>query len=154
MLVSGIQHYHGGCWRYVPSFHLSKGLSMNGNFMIFSVDKSDYDEQMLTLNRRTIHRIMSNEGIEFETVLGCYEGVIEVSYLIRDMSKQQAIFELSEMFNQDSTLYVDVNFEAVLFFNDQGREILRLGKFTKVDEDTALKSVAYTKIGNDYYTCG
>lgn len=126
---------------------------MLGNFMIFSVDKSDYDEQMLTLNRRTVHRIMNNEDIEFETVLGCYEGVIEVSYLIRDMSKQESIFELSALFNQDSTLYVDVNFEAVLFFNEQDSKIQHLGKFTKVDEEVALKSVAYTKIGNDYYTC-
>lgn len=88
-------------------------------------------------------------GFNYSKVIGCYEGIKEVSFMVTIHSTHNLNFmkHLGEVYKQDSILYRDHEGNSNLIFMD-GRESINLGKMVQVSESEALSSIAYTYVPN------
>lgn len=111
--------------------------------IIFSVDQADLDHKHNVMAQKQVENDLRAMGINYERMLGVYQGNEETSYLVTDMSAVSIILGIAREFNQDSILLRDNENNASLKFFD-GRQILPLGKLNAVSIDEAVKSDAYT----------
>ena len=73
--------------------------------LIFSVDRYHHDAVTQQQGRRWIRKLMEQDNVEYKQVVGRYEGVDEVSYIVR--AKHLAKVErYCRYANQDGFLYV------------------------------------------------
>lgn len=110
--------------------------------IIFSVDRTTSSGFENAMNRRIAERDMAMMGIQFERVLGAYEGAEEWSYIV-DGKHAELIRGIAKHYNQDSILLRDNENQCNLQYFD-GRPLQFIGELKQVSQEIALASGCYT----------
>jgi hypothetical protein len=119
----------------------------NNQYFLFSVYRTD--DALNIMNHELTKQHLSNTGIAFIECNSRYEGINEKCFLV-DARHETKVNQLSKDFNQDSVLFIDALNNATLIYKDG--TIDKLGAFKRVDRDNATKKIAYTQIGDQFYT--
>lgn len=122
-------------------------------FVIISADRPGFTPEVLAMRRDTFEHQLRARDLDFKRMLGMWEGVQEVSYLvlIPHPYDEHSALRLARRYGQESALYVDANRHAtVMALNaeDGGpdvKESIGLGVWQETTPDLAVQQPAYTK---------
>lgn len=108
--------------------------------------------------RRNQHLLsrLNSLGVKSEAVIGKYCGVVEHSFKVRaeEVHHIKKILVLAESFEQESILTMFEDGTNCRLISPNGKELARLGNYTKVTEAVAVRNKNYTlERLNDYYIC-
>lgn len=117
-------------------------------FIIFSVDRSELREDQNLTSRSWLVDQLTNAGIPFQMLNGCYEGRTEKSYLVADI-QESIVKKICEITKQDCYIKVDNNKNAEIV-NKWG-DAISIGLWQQVTRSVAESLSGYTKFRNDYY---
>lgn len=125
----------------------------NKNMTIVSACKSELPLAENWKRHFKLCGMLKQRRIPFKVVQGFYKGVAEVSVMIPG-SKSEFAMRMATHYKQESVLIIDEHKEARLHYLQSGIE-LDLGKFSPVDEATALKHDSFTfdPVYKTYYVC-
>lgn len=127
--------------------------------IIFSVDRSNNSQQSNEHNRRLAENDMVSMDIAFDKVVGVYNGVMESSYIVTDMSKVKQIIGMAKEFQQESVLLRDNENNCTLQFLSKFRNCISIGKLEAIHEVEACElfikggSYTYSPSLKQYFTC-
>ena len=126
--------------------------------IIFSVESSDLSTPENAMNKRIAENAMTNMGMEFEKLVGVYNGVLETSYLITDMNFLLTAMGIAKEFNQESVLLRDNENNCTLKYLSNN-ELQPIGKLESIHETEACEifiqggSYTYKPSTKQYFTC-
>lgn len=121
--------------------------------VIFSVERGDVEYHQNKASCRVIEGQMTNKGIEFEKLVGSYNGIEETSYMV-SYEHLEYTLSMAAWFSQHSILIRDNENNASLRLIDS-TEIIKLGKMINVSVEEALGNDSWSfhpKL-NKYFIC-
>jgi len=112
---------------------------------MFSAYKANQTLAQNQLAARHAENDMTRMNIQFEKVLGVYQGSEEISYLVTGLNLIVVgkIIGMAKVLEQDSILLRDNENNCHLKFFDN-RPMLPIGRMVEVPQSEALSSEAYT----------
>jgi hypothetical protein len=117
-------------------------MRSNEQFFIFSVYQSNKSRTDNEKESNFIFWKLSNAGIPFKQVDGCYLGEREESFLV-PAKYEKEIMEIAKAYNQESVLFVDSKRRGHLIYLEDNKTI-NLGTLQKVSDEQASNLEAYT----------
>lgn len=87
-------------------------------------------------------------GLFVVDAVGVYKGHKEESRIVHGLSQYQVLL-LAREFDQESVLEMDEELNGRLIFPSS--PAVNLGKLQEVDDHSAMRGEAYTRIGNRFY---
>lgn len=126
--------------------------------IIFSVESSTLSKPENAMNKRIAENAMVNMGIQFEKLVGSYNGGLETSYMVTDLSFLLTCLGIAKEFNQESVLLRDNENNCTLkFLSDNSLQ--PIGKMEAIHETEACSilrqggSYTYKPSIKQYFTC-
>jgi len=119
-------------------------LDQKKPFIIFSVNQTTENENENRNNHKAYAFTFPTVGVAFKSLLGCYKGDCEESFLILDTPENRALaLDIAKRHNQQSILFVNADRNAELFFlNINTRQ--PVGKFVSATNNHALQQDNWT----------
>jgi len=109
--------------------------------IIFSVFNSYNDDATNLKQHKDVKKYLTSKRIPFIEYQGCYKNIKELSIMINDSNREQVEF-LFDLYNQESILHLDFDWNAKLLYND-GR-VEPLGVWQRVPKHVAEQHDAYS----------
>lgn len=113
-------------------------------FIIFSVKENGLSDNENRQRHAAYTTALPTAGIGFKSLLGCYKGDCEESFLVLDTPENRAfVLDVARRHNQQSILFVDENCLAeLLYLNINTRQ--PAGKFIAASKSHALQQGNWT----------
>lgn len=130
-----------------------KGLIMRPLVAEIIMISSDVESNLTESNMiwpGVITTEFERRGIKYIPATGCYNGVVEQSFMI-DAKHLPDALALAKMFNQESILYRDKMGECSLIYLDESRSPMYIGLWTEISQSQAQYQ-DHTLIDNRYFT--
>lgn len=122
--------------------------------LVFSVERTYRGKLGNMMVRQQAENDMRRMGIQFERVLGVYQGVEEYSYIVTQTDKFGLVRGIAKEFDQECIMTRDNENMCYLEYFD-GRPKFKLGYLKQVTQAEALADDAYTFSPrlNAYFKC-
>lgn len=113
-------------------------------FIIFSINQEGESESDNRNTHSAYALTFPTIGLPFKSLLGCYKGTCEESFLVADNSKNRAfVLGIARRHNQQSILIVDADrYAELLYLNLNTSQ--PIGKFVAVSKSHALQQDNWT----------
>ena len=120
-------------------------------FIIFSAFENGIEGKHNLERDSRVRELLSRHSIQFESVVGSYNGEKELSLLVADTTEIRAIVDLvCILYNQESILACDANKRCRLEFTDPDRSPVELGLWREITENSTGNS--WSRINGRYFT--
>lgn len=118
--------------------------------IFISAERSTQHPTVNAQDTKALQGQLDKMGAEYETVIGCYEGTMERSFVVADYSNGDSIptmLELAGLFKQDCILVVCPSNDSY-FINPETGDETSAGVFT---ERESKPEGDYSKIGDRFF---
>jgi hypothetical protein len=132
-----------------------KGENNMSNHIIFSVFQSDKTNEVNRFNHNKALTFLTQNGVKYVEVDGCYKDSIEQSILI-SINHEAVANLLCNIYKQECYLKVDGNGNASLVYSNGskiGYSSSNIGVWQQVTESVARSKDAYTHHRGSFYIC-